>query len=175
MGNRRKARHIQEAAGNPGHRGLNPETFIAPPGIPEPPPCIQADPLALEEWTRVLAELAGNEILSRLDAAVVCGYCLTFATAVRGAEAVRQQGAVISLTKRADTQPGLFPIPDPASGPLQRNPNLGVMLDALKVLRGYAAELGFSPLSRGRITPMPPTQSAEQDEAEKFFFGSGSQ
>jgi hypothetical protein len=43
-----------------------------------------------------------------------------------------------------------------------------------KIERGYAAELGFSPLSRGRVTPMPPPRNPEMDEFDKFLSGPGS-
>lgn len=64
-------------AGNPGKRPLNTDVPQPTPGIGACPDWFPAE--AMEEWQRVVPELAALGVLTRVDRAVLEAHCLAYA------------------------------------------------------------------------------------------------
>ena len=136
--------HLRKLAGDPGKRRKRPppvggRTLAAK--LPAPPPFVQGE--ARAEWLRVgqLLEAAGR--VTELDRAALTLYCMTWARSIEVEALVRERGLVGISTKRTE----------------QASPALTILLRTNKMLLAIAAELGLTPVSRGRValveTPRP--------------------
>jgi P27 family predicted phage terminase small subunit len=106
---------------------------------PKPPTCpAHLNPTAKAEWKRLVVSLHGRGVIGDNDRAVLAAYCQAYG---RWVEAER---------KLADT-PLLIKLP---SGYIQQSPWLAIANKQLEIMHRFAAELGFSPVSRSRVTKL---------------------
>jgi len=121
---------LKLARGNPGKRAL-------PKGEPEPEAAVPECPphlgeLARVEWWRITAELRTLGLVTRIDLAMLAGYCVTWGRWVEAEGKVEEMGLLIKT---------------PNGHPIQ-NPYLAIANRALAQLQKLAAEFGLSPSSR---------------------------
>lgn len=135
---------LNELRGNPGKRAKRRE--------PEPSPASTACPAwleaeAKEEWNRVAPELGRLGLLTVVDLPAFAGYCQSYR---RWREAER----VVTDTIKAGGMAMAV------SQGLE-----GMARERLRLMKALAAEFGFTPASRSRVTAVPPK---EEDPFEDF-------
>lgn len=120
---------------------------------PKPPTCpAHLSPTAKAEWKRLVGDLHAKGIVGSHDRAALAAYCQAYG---RWVEAER---------KLAET-PTLIKLP---SGYIQQSPWLAIANKQLELIARYAAELGLSPVSRGRVTIRKPASSRPRP-ADEFL------
>jgi P27 family predicted phage terminase small subunit len=118
----------------------------------EPPDWLEGD--ALEEWNRVVPDLANRQLLVSVDTMILSGYCSTFAEYRQYCKIVQNEGRII---RGANGEPKLHPA--------VRQSNV-----LLAELRRMANEFGFSPAARTKIV-IEPLKTEEQDAFDEFQAG----
>jgi len=108
---------------------------------PDCPAHLEGD--ARQEWDRLSGELFALGLLTRLDAAPLAAYCVSFARWVEAEAGVKEMGLVVK-------SPTGFP---------QKNPFLSIAEESLRQMRAFATEFGLSPSSRTRIQIPTPTKA----------------
>ncbi len=93
-------------------------------------------PYAREEWDVVAPQLDRLGMLETVGAACLAGYCEAVSTLRQASESVAEFGATMKTE----------------SGGLKKNPAVTAQLDAIRVVRGFAAEFGFTPASKAKLT-----------------------
>ena len=145
-GRKPKPTALKRAEGNPGGRKLNDaEPKPTTPGLPERPDHLDAE--AAKEWDRVAAQMPAGWIV-QTDRAVLAAYCQAWGQHVEATRQMSKHGLVVK---------------SPSGYPIQ-NPYLSISKKALADTVRYAAELGFSPSSRSRISHDPPPPAGDADE-----------
>lgn len=132
-GRRPKPTHLKVITGNPGRRPLNlrePKPVVAMPTCPA-----HLNSTAKAEWKRLAHELHAIGILTRLDRAILAGYCQTY-------------GRWVEAEKKLKETPPILKLP---SGYVQQNPWLTIATRQMELLHKFAAELGLTPSSRSRV------------------------
>lgn len=102
--------------------------------VPRPPAEMGAE--ARAEWKRVLPVLVERRVLSPGDLAGVEAYCNAVGDAAQARAAIAKDGAYVTN----------------ARDELKRHPGFATLREANQAARQWAAELGLTPASRGRIT-----------------------
>jgi P27 family predicted phage terminase small subunit len=148
-GRKPKPTHLKLVTGNPGKRRLNKRE-------PQPPGNLEAVPEWLSEsqragWTYAIAS-APTGLLKRLDRSVLTIWVIAEDLHRQAAEKVAQFGL---LTKAPNT--GL---------PIQ-SPFLPIVNKQAQIMLKAAAELGFTPSSRSRVTT--DDDVPEADKAATYF------
>ncbi len=111
---------------------------------PKPPTCpAHLSPTAKTEWRRLAADLHAKGVLGQHDRAVLAAYCQAY-------------GRWVEAEKKIAATPMLIKLP---SGYIQPSPWLGIANKAQEIMLRYAAELGLSPVSRGRVTIRKPSSN----------------
>ena len=114
---------------------ININEHVAPMGAPEAPEMVAGDPIALEEWKRMVPLLMHMNISTQADGQALALYCLTFARFRRVHEQLEKDGlVVVSLT-----------------GVDKPSPLLAVEARAMDTMRKLLSEFGLSPSSRSNI------------------------
>lgn len=112
-------------------------------GTPSPPAWLPRE--AKAEWRRVVEACASYPTwIQRVDRAVLATFCMSWAVYAEAAKDVAVRGALVPARSSADHAR--------AGGALVKNPAVQVMRDAAATLKGLAAQLGFTPESRQRLT-----------------------
>ena len=145
-----KPNAVKVLEGNPGKRAL-PEQPNVLPGAPEPPESVQADPVALAEWNRILPQLLDVGLCAKIDGAALAGYCSLVSLAHNANESIRRDGVLVVT-----------------STGVKKNPACGLLFDALKGIKAFAVEFGLTPASRTRVSRTDP---ADPTEVEQYLFG----
>lgn len=127
-------------------RDRHAEEINMPKGAPSCPEHLTGE--AAAEWERLRAALAPG-MVCKADRAILAAFCACHGRLVEAELKVAELGAVITTTK----------------GELKINPWLRVADESRKQLRGLAAELGLTPSSRGRVTPV----HSGSEEEDAFF------
>ena len=98
---------------------------------------------AKAEWKRLVRTLFDAAVLAETDRAILAAYCQCY-------------GRWVEAEKKLTDTPMLIKLP---SGYIQPSPWLGIANKQLDMMTRYAAELGLTPVSRGRVSarPTPPT------------------
>lgn len=136
--------------GNPGKRALNKQEPKPTVAKVRPPAHLTAE--ARREWRRVLPELERLGLLTVVDRAALAGYCQAYARWVEAEEKLSEYGMV-----------GVTP-----SGYVQQLPYVSIAQKQLDLMRRFAAEFGFSPASRSRVST---ADTAEADPFEQWVRG----
>lgn len=139
-GRRRKSKALRELHGSverPHHRDRPEPVYTV--DVPEPPSSLSA--AARVEWDRITAELNATRVIARVDLGILATYCTTFA---RLDDIRRELSRVTKAGKLA------IPVGTAKWHRLERSER-----QQTTVLRTLAAELGITPASRARVTPLP--------------------
>lgn len=149
-GRKRKPTALKILTGNPGKRALNDREPI-PQAIPPTPPAWLAKE-ALVEWDRLVAELAALGIITRLDMAILAGYCQAWARVVKLEATVAKKGGAVIVS------PTGGPYPSPWQAALNK---------AYELVHKFGSELGLTPSARARLQTGGGGQP--QDPFEKYL------
>lgn len=125
---------LKQLRGNPGKR--------APRKEPEPkaaeltaPAWIDGD--ARKEWDRIAPELGRLGLLTIVDVPALAGYCVAYQRWREAELAVKKcgtDGLAVAITQGLE----------------------GMARDRLRLMKAMAAEFGFTPASRSKVTTLPP-------------------
>ncbi|MFO1109279.1 MAG: phage terminase small subunit P27 family [Bradyrhizobium sp.] len=121
-------------AGNPGKRPLNPHEPRPEPALPECPSVL--NPLARLEWERLSTELAKLNLITHLDRGALATYCGAYALWAEAMEQIQKYGTIVK---------------SPTGYPIQ-SPYLAIANRQAEIMIRVAAEFGFTPASRSRIS-----------------------
>jgi P27 family predicted phage terminase small subunit len=133
-GRRPKPTRLKVLTGNPGKRPLNelePTPEVAVPDCPA-----ELNPAAKREWDRLVVELGKLRILTHLDRAALATYCGAYALWAEAMVQLQKYGTMIK-------SPSGYP---------QQSPYLAVANRQAEIMMRIAAEFGFTPASRSRIS-----------------------
>jgi P27 family predicted phage terminase small subunit len=153
VGRKPKPTAEKELAGNPGKRPLN-RNEPQPGGIAKCPPHLDKE--AKREWKRVEKELIPLGLLTSVDRAALSAYCVCYSRWVKAEGQIARFGEYVKSSK---------------SGYMIQAPWIGVANKAMELMHKFAAEFGFTPSSRTRLSVEPP--SGEQDPFAAFMAASG--
>lgn len=120
--------------------------------LPKPPEFLS--PIALEEWNRVVSILDRARMVSALDQAILAAYASSYddwITALNAFNAMARKDPVTSGRLITTT-----------NGNFIQNPLLGIANKARSDMVKYAAELGITPVSRGRVRALEPDSAPEK-------------
>jgi P27 family predicted phage terminase small subunit len=134
QGRKPKPAALRLVAGNPGRRPIKPEVASAP-GMPEPPAYLI--PLAIEQWHRSVALMAAIGTLGQENREVLAIYCQAWGRMVEAEDHVSKFGQMV---------------PAPRTGVPMHNPHMAIAYKSAETVSRLAAELGFTPSSRSRVT-----------------------
>lgn len=138
-GRRPKPTRLKMLTGNPGKRPLNENEPRPEPTVLECP--AELGPIARREWDRLASELAALKILTALDRAALAAYCNAYGLWAEATEAIQKYGTMVK---------------SPTGYPIQ-SPYVSIANRQAEIMMRIAAEFGFTPASRSRIsTPVPP-------------------
>jgi len=98
--------------------------------------------LAREEWARICVDLVKLNLVTRLDRGVLATYCAAYGFWVEALQQLQKFGTMVK-------SPTGYPIQSPYLAIANRQADLMVRV---------AAEFGFTPASRSRISAPPPDQ-----------------
>lgn len=101
----------------------------APPEIPAPPECLDAEGKA--EWQRVIADLITVGTIDRVDHTALTAYCTTYGRWKEAEKQVREGGLLVKV-----------------NGTPVANPYLSIANRSMEQLRRFLREFGLSPSSR---------------------------
>ena len=146
-----KATVLKLVTGNPGRRPLNAHEAKPKAVVPDPPPMLDED--AMAEWRRVTPLLAEVGLISRLDRAVVAGYCMAFSRWMECERMLKTTGLIVK-------SPNGYPM---------YSPYLAASNKALDQVRQMSEQIGLSGSSRSRIKVGDGPD--DYDQAEAFLSG----
>ena len=146
-----KATVLKLVTGNPGRRPLNAREATPKVVIPDPPEML--DELALAEWHRVTPLLAEVGLITRLDRAVVAGYCMAYSRWMACERMLKTTGLIVK-------SPNGYPM---------YSPYLAASNKALDQVRQMSEQIGLSGSSRSRIKAGD--AASDYDPAEDFLSG----
>lgn len=126
--------------------------------VPRPPKHFSA--LALEEWNRIVTELAENGLMTNLDRAALVAYCDFWEAYVIADERLKKKGGGLVYTS--------------ANGNMVENPYFSIKKRAAEIMHKFLIEFGMTPASRTRIsanggTPLGKKEKEIDNEEEKYF------
>lgn len=111
--------------------------------LPQPPPELGAD--ARAEWERAAGELDARGFLTTGNRAAFAAYCQAYERWMMAERALAKMAAADSVTS------GL--LIKTSNGNAIQNPLVGIANTAMSAMVRFAAELGMTPASRGRVLP----------------------
>ena len=156
-GRKPKPNVVKAATGNPGKRDL-PDPLMRPEVLfAEPPDELGEDPVAIEEWRRVMPELVKHQLYARVDQAFLMAYCLAYAEFVRAtAELQRLRAAVDCSATSANHLAEIYETTGRTGNKMLRiSPLVKLRNEALAIMQKFGSEFGFSPVARVRVTGDP--------------------
>lgn len=114
--------------------------------------------LALEEWDRIVNELAELGLMTNLDRAALVAYCEFWEAYVIAAEKLKKGGMVRTSS----------------NGNTYENPYFSIKKRAAEMMHKFLIEFGMTPASRTRIsanggTPLGKQEKETDPEEEKYF------
>lgn len=146
---------IKLVNGNPGRRRLNrhePEPTIRD-AVPGPPAFL--DDVAAAEWDRVAPELHSLGLLSVVDESALAVYCRAVATHRKAEDWLGANSLTVVN----------------ATGSIVADPHVAIARGAATIIKGFAAEFGFTPAARSRI--QVPDKKKPSEGKARFFGGTG--
>jgi P27 family predicted phage terminase small subunit len=157
-GRKPKPTRLKLIEGNPGKRRIasgEPQPSMAVPI--RPPPFLQG--YALEEWDRVVGELARMGVMTGIDTAVLAAYAQAFGRWRFAEEKMAE------MAERDATGAGALIIRTALGNHIQ-NPMLSIARKALADMARYAAEFGMTPAARVRLANAGGNPLAEGSAAD---------
>ena len=142
---------IKRLNGNPGRRPLNDSEPQLPGGGLSCPKTLNER--AKGEWHRVVRDLRGAGVLSRVDRAALEAYCVAYA---------RWQQAELEIEVEGITVRG-------PKGGVMKNPAVTVAHQAMLIMYKFMSEFGMTPSSRSRLKVEKPDTG--KTLAEMLFDG----
>ena len=135
--------------------------------LAEPPSWMS--PMQKQCWTDAIAH-APQDVLARIDASVIVAYAVAYARLIEASQAQW-------LYEQRCFETGLDPLyMETKGGSIVQSPYLGIINRATDKLMKVVAELGFTPVSRTRLSAalgdtldLPPAGSSEEQEAGDDF------
>lgn len=134
MGRNPKPTALKKLQGNPGKRRLPVAEPTPAPALPTCPTHIRG--AGRKEWRRIASELFELGLLTNVDRAALAAYCAAYGRWVDAEKFIRTEG----LTQ---TTPNGFLIP---------SAYVGIANKAIEQMGKFAAQFGFTPASRSRIS-----------------------
>jgi P27 family predicted phage terminase small subunit len=130
------------------------------PNEPKPASAIPSCPnhlntIARREWTRITKELLACGLLTNVDRAALCCYCMAWSHLVAAEKKIGETGLVLQ-------SPTGYPIV---------NPYLGIANRSTDIIHKFVTEFGLSPASRSRISVNP--DSVKKSDWDEMFKESG--
>lgn len=120
--------------GNPGKRPLNRAEPKPRPVAPKCPAWLLLE--AKREWRRVAPELERLGLLTVVDGTALAGYCQAYARWREAEAALSEHGLTFATDK----------------GYVCVRPEVAIAQRSLQLVKGFCAEFGLTPSSRGRMT-----------------------
>ena len=105
-------------------------------------------PAAKLEWKRIYPQLMKLGLLTQIDRAALAAYCEAWADFERAAEQTRNRPLTVVAGNGTEVQ----------------HPALVIKRAAMEKIRQFAAEFGFTPSARGRVS-IPGADEEDPDEA----------
>jgi P27 family predicted phage terminase small subunit len=139
-----KPTNLKLLAGTARRHRLNPQEPRPEIACPEAPDHLT--PFARLEWDRVVGEMVGLGMMTELDRAALAAYCQAYGRWVAA------EGALARMAMRDAVTEGL--ILRTTSGNAIQNPLVGAANKAMADMVRYAAEFGFTPSARTRVTAL---------------------
>lgn len=169
-GRPRKPSHLKLVAGTARKSRANPAEPKPKPGAPVPPPHLNS--VALAAWVKQTTLLGGVGVLSTLDAFALERMCRCYADMTAAYASLALPVEVIGAdgeTLEQVAAPGsLTYITHGKSGPMLRvRPELALIADLDRRLRGYLQDFGMTPAARSKVTAEMP----DKDGALDSYFG----
>lgn len=125
---------IKKATGNRGKRPLN-DQEPSPENLDDKSPPEWLDDIAKEEWARVLPVLEKNKVLTEMDVSALEGYCRAYSILREASEDIKEIGLLVTGD----------------NGISYQNPNLKIVTEYSKIVKGFLQEFGMTPASRTRV------------------------
>lgn len=161
--------HLRLVTGNAGRRPLNENEPQPESALPSVPPHLSD--VAKVEWGRVANELHDLGMLSRIDRALLAGYCQAYADWIEAEGKLAQFGKVIMSPKRVITKKGKNGATTTESSggyPIQ-SPYLAIRNKALEQMNKFAVEFGMSPSSRSRVSAPAGGHGKPKNKASRYL------
>jgi P27 family predicted phage terminase small subunit len=144
--------------GNPGKRPINKQEPKPAPKVPDMPMWLSAEGKA--EWRRVVPELDGIGMLTKVDRAALAAYCAAWARLVEAERLIAKFGHIVFVDPVEIGSDGDMPVFEvrPASNPALREARA-----ASQLVRQFCAEFGLTPSARTRISLPEPDEDQLSD------------
>ena len=117
-------------------------------GIPECPEHLSGE--ARVEWERLVERLHAAGTLTHEARSTLAGYCLAWKRHIEASRMVDEHGLLMF----------------DGNGKAFKNPACNIESDSLRAMNSFAAELGITPSSRGRVQAVKPETA---DPKKRFF------
>ena len=123
------------------------------------PKYIERDPVAREEWDRVVEELVDNRLLTRANLGIFGAYCAAFAEWMHAADEVEKDGRWLEVpivNKKGDI----------VGSRKSAHPGISQAQKARIEMRLHAQEFGMTPASATKVQAEPPAEEKNTDFAD---------
>jgi P27 family predicted phage terminase small subunit len=155
-----KPTRLKAAAGNPGHRPLNPAE-------PRPAVAVPACPTwlpkrAKAEWRRITPELHRLGLVALIDAVALASYCVAVAELEEATRTLEKEGRV-SVWVLFDKQ-GVK-----VGERLKAHPAVAMQRDAARLVKQFVGEFGLTPASRTRVSGSKAGDDGGGGKGARFF------
>jgi P27 family predicted phage terminase small subunit len=146
MGRPPKPTALKVLEGNRGKRPLNTREPKPAPVVPSCPSWLMLE--AKREWRRISKELERLGLLTKVDRAVLAGYCQEWARWKQAEEVIDAQGLTFTTP----------------NGYVQVRPEVAAAHKSLQLMNMFGSQLGLSPVARTRLSTEPEAAGDVFDE-----------
>lgn len=163
---------IKLVKGNPGHRP-------PPPNEPKPDPVVPKCPSFLDreakkEWRRMVKELGGLGMITRIDRAVLAKYCEAYSQWSQASRKIQELGMVFKTEGKSKTvrrRDGSEETVKTGGGFPIINPYFRIADNAKAQMLKCCIEMGMTPSSRSRVKvePREPENAKGEKDKNRFF------
>jgi P27 family predicted phage terminase small subunit len=136
-----------KAEGNPGHRRLPKNEAKFKPVLSEPPDFLDAE--AKKEWKRIGPELVQLGLFTSADVVAFASYCVSYSRLIKAQKKINRLG----LTMKTGNN---YHVP---------RPEIAITNNAMKLIKDFAIQFGFTPSARGRID-LPKKDDGEGEDLD---------
>lgn len=107
------------------------------------------DPVARNEWRRVVPELVAIGVIARIDTATLAAYCQSYSRWVAAELELQDHGGLTYVSE---------------TGVIRQHPAVRIATDAMTQMRIFAQEYGLTPASRARVQAHLDGEEEEEDD-----------